>query len=289
MASDIEVAAVVTNLDKPSGRGMKMTHSPVKQAALDMGLDVIQVARARDPELHDRIAEIAPDVAVVVAYGSILPKTLLDVPAKGFVNLHFSLLPLYRGAAPVQRSIMNGDEVSGASVMVLTEGMDEGPVLARKELPIAFDDSTRTYGERLALEGAALLVESVRAFLSGDLVAEPQDDAAATYAPKLTTDDARIDWTADAETVHNLVRALDPEPGAWTTLSGTRLKVFKATPQDDDSGLLPGQPSLGDGLLVGTGRGAVRLDEVQPATKRRMPGADFARGLRLDGSERMGE
>lgn len=289
MASDIEVAAVVTNLDKPSGRGMKMTHSPVKQAALDMGLDVIQVARARDPELHDRIAEIAPDVAVVVAYGSILPKTLLDVPAKGFVNLHFSLLPLYRGAAPVQRSIMNGDEVSGASVMVLTEGMDEGPVLARKELPIAYDDSTRTYGERLALEGAALLVESVRAFLSGDLVAEPQDDAAATYAPKLTTDDARIDWTADAETVHNLVRALDPEPGAWTTLSGTRLKVFKATPQDDDSGLLPGQPSLGDGLLVGTGRGAVRLDEVQPATKRRMPGADFARGLRLDGSERMGE
>ena len=289
MASDIEVVAVVTNLDKPSGRGMKMTHSPVKHAALDMGLDVIQVARARDPELHDRIATIAPDVAVVVAYGSILPKSLLEVPAQGFVNLHFSLLPLYRGAAPVQRAIMNGDEVSGASVMVLTEGMDEGPVLARKELPIAYDDSTRTYGERLAREGAALLVESVRAFLSGVLVAEPQDDAAATYAPKLTTDDARIEWTADAEAIHNLVRALDPEPGAWTTLSGTRVKVFKATPQDDHPGLLPGQPSLGDGLLVGTGSGAVRLDEVQPATKRRMPGADFARGLRLDGSERMGE
>ena len=288
MASDIEVAAVVTNPDKPSGRGMRVTQIPVKQAALDLGLEVIQVAKARDPELHDRMGSIAPDVAVVVAYGSILPKSLLEVPAKGFVNLHFSLLPLYRGAAPVQRAIMNGDRMSGASVMVLTEGMDEGPVLARKELPIAYDDSTRTYGERLAEEGAGLLVESVRRFLRGDLVAAPQDDSAATYAPKLTTEDARIDWSTDAETIHNLVRALDPEPGAWTTLSGTRLKVFKATPHEDGD-LSPGQPSVGGGLFVGTGNGTVRLDEVQPATKRRMPGADLARGLRLDGSERMGE
>jgi methionyl-tRNA formyltransferase len=183
---------------------------------------------------------------------------------------------------------MNGDEVSGASVMVLTEGMDEGPVLSRLELPIAYDDSTRTYGERLARDGASLLVESVSSYLNDDLAPEPQDDSAATYAPKLTTDDARIDWSADSETIHNLVRALDPEPGAWTTLAGTRVKVFMATPQEPRD-LAPGQPSVSDGLYVGTGDGAVRLDEVQPATKRRMPGPDFARGLRLDGSERMGE
>ena len=278
----------MTNPDKPAGRGMKMTPSPVKEAALELGLEVIQVARARDPELHERIAELAPDVAVVVAYGSILPKQLLDLPRKGFVNLHFSLLPLYRGAAPVQRAIMNGDEVSGASVMVLTEGMDEGPVLALEELPIGYDDTTRTYGERLARKGAPLLVESVRSFVDGDLVPEPQDDSAATYAPKLTTEDALIDWTASSEKIHDLVRALDPAPGAWTTLTGTRLKVFKATPVEAPS-LAAGQPMVLDGLVVGTGDGAVRLDEVQPATKRRMDGADFARGLRLTGTERMGE
>lgn len=287
-ASDIEVVAVVTNPDKPSGRGMKMTETPVKRAAAALGLDVIQVAKARDPELHERIRQLTPDVAVVVAYGSILPKELLEVPAKGFVNLHFSLLPLYRGAAPVQRSIMNGDEVSGASVMVLTEGMDEGPVLARMESPIGYDDSSRTYGERLAREGATLLVDTVRAYLGGELEPVPQDDAAATYAPKLTTEDARIDWSADAGTIHDLVRALDPEPGAWTTLAGARLKVFEATPSQVE-GLAPGQISLDGGLHVGTGDGAVSLDEVQPATKRRMLGADFARGLRLDGSQRMGE
>lgn len=267
---------------------MKMTETPVKRAAAALGLDVIQVAKARDPELHERIRQLTPDVAVVVAYGSILPKELLEVPAKGFVNLHFSLLPLYRGAAPVQRSIMNGDEVSGASVMVLTEGMDEGPVLARMESPIGYDDSSRTYGERLAREGATLLVDTVRAYLGGELEPVPQDDAAATYAPKLTTEDARIDWSADAGTIHDLVRALDPEPGAWTTLAGARLKVFEATPSQVE-GLAPGQISLDGGLHVGTGDGAVSLDEVQPATKRRMLGADFARGLRLDGSQRMGE
>jgi len=279
---------VVTNLDKPAGRGMKMTPSPVKKAALELGLEVIQVARARDPELHERIAEIAPDIAVVVAYGSILPKRLLDLPRKGFVNLHFSLLPLYRGAAPVQRAIMNGDEVSGASVMVLTEGMDEGPVLALEELGIGYDDTTRSYGERLARQGAPLLVETVRSFVEGGLVPEPQDDSAATYAPKLTTEDARIDWTASSERIHDLVRALDPDPGAWTTLMGTRLKVFKAIPVEAPS-LAAGQPAVLDGLVVGTGDGAVRLDEVQPATKRRMDGSDFARGLRLAGTERMGE
>ena len=279
---------MVTNPDRPSGRGMKMAQSPVKEAALAHGLEVIQVPRARDPELLARLTEISPDVAIVVAYGSILPKELLDVPRKGFVNLHFSLLPLYRGAAPVQRAIMNGDEVSGASVMVLTEGMDEGPVLASKELPIAYDDSTRTYGDRLAAAGAKLLVDSVAAYLDGTLDPVPQDDSRATYAAKLTTEDALIDWQSSSEEIHDLVRALDPEPGAWTTLNGARLKVFKATPVEGRS-LAPGEPESAESLIVGTGDGAVRLDEVQPATKRRMPGADFARGLRLAGTERMGE
>lgn len=287
--SDIEIAAVVTNPDKPAGRGMKMTPSPVKRAATETGLEVIQVARARDPELLDRLERIAPDIAIVVAYGSILPKHLLDVPAKGFVNLHFSLLPLYRGAAPVQRSIMNGDDVSGASVMVLTEGMDEGPVLARRELPIAFDDTTETYGGRLAALGADLLAETVFAYLDGTITPEPQDDSLATYAPKLTTEDALIDWNASARQIHDLVRALDPEPGAWTTLAGARLKIFKAPPADRVD-LAPGELSIAGGsIVIGTGEGAVTLEEVQPATKRRMSGSDFARGLRLTGAERMGE
>lgn len=268
---------------------MKMTTGPVKQAAIDAGLEVIQVERARDPELSTRLEALAPDVAIVVAYGSILPKNLLEVPRKGFVNLHFSLLPRYRGAAPVQRAIMNGDEVSGASVMVLTEGMDEGPVLAERELPIASDDTTQTYGARLAAIGAELLVETVASYLEGTVTPEPQDDSQATYAPKLTTEDARIDWRASARQIHDLVRALDPDPGAWTTLLGARLKVFKATPVERP-GLSAGQVSIdGASVVVGTGDGAVDLEEVQPATKRRMAGSDFARGVRLSGDERMGQ
>ena len=287
MESDIEVAAVVTNPDRPAGRGMKLKPSPVKEVALRSGLDVIQVAKARDPQLHERLAALAPDVAVVVAYGSILPAALLEVPRKGFVNLHFSLLPLYRGAAPVQRSIMNGDDTTGVSVMVLTEGMDEGPVIARLEEPIAPADTTATVGSRLAVKGAEVLIVALGGYLDGSLVPQPQDDAAATYAPKITTEDARIDWSVDARSIRDLVRALDPHPGAWTTLDGQRIKVLEVHEADAPE-LSSGEIAAADGLLVGTGSGALALDLIQPATKRAMSGADFVRGARPTPNARMG-
>lgn len=266
---------------------MKLTASPVKLAAERLGVEVLQ-NKARDPILHERLVELSPDVCVVVAYGSILPASLLDVPAKGFVNLHFSLLPAYRGAAPVQRAIMNGEDVSGASIMVLTPGMDEGPVLATQALPIDPEDTTASYGAKLAEVGADMLVAVIPPYVEGRLEAVPQDDSRATYAGKLTTEDARIDWFRSARQIHDLVRALDPEPGAWTTLNGARLKVFKAA-TTERAGLAPGEIEVNGGLIVGTGDGAVTLDEVQPATKKRMTGAEMARGLHLTGAERMGE
>lgn len=282
----MDVTAVVTNPDRPAGRGMKLTASPVKQAAIAHGLDVIQ-ERARDPLMIQRLEELEPDVAVVVAYGSILPGALLEVPRKGFVNLHFSLLPLYRGAAPVQHAILNGDEVTGISVMVLTEGMDEGPVLATHEAEIHDDDTSRTLGERLAIEGAPVLVETLTSYVAGRLEPVPQDDSRATYAPKLTTEDARIDWTWPATRIRDLTRALDPQPGAWTTLRDVRLKVWKVTIVPGRR-LEPGAISVDDGLVVGTGDDPLRLDEVQPATKKRMTGDDLARGMRLAESDRAG-
>jgi len=266
---------------------MKLVGSPVKQAAEAAGIEVFQPPSARGPEMIERLTALAPDVAVVVAYGKILPGELLEVPAKGFVNLHFSLLPSYRGAAPVQRAIMNGDETTGVAVMVLTEGMDEGPVLALRQETIDPDDTSNSLGERLAAIGAPLLVETLGPYVRGEIEPVAQDDSLATYAGKISTEDARIDWSADARSIRDLVRALDPDPGAWTMLEGTRLKVLRATVADHPE-LPPGEIATGPGLVVGTGSRPLLLEEVQPATKKRMSGADFARGARLDDGLRMG-
>lgn len=285
LASDVEVAAVVTNPDKPAGRGMELKAPPVKEAALGAGLEVLQPRRAREPELEGRLRELAPDVAVVVAYGSILPGSLLEVPPLGFVNLHFSLLPAYRGAAPVQRAIMEGATVSGVSIMVLTEGMDEGPVLATREVPVEPDDTAGTLGERMAALGGPLLVDTIQAYAAGDLQPREQDHERATYAPKITPDEARIDWTQPAERVVDLVRGLNPAPGAWTEWAGKRLKVWGARPVDET--LEPGLLKEAGALLVGTGTTAVELADVQLAGKRRMPGAELARGMRLGPREQL--
>jgi methionyl-tRNA formyltransferase len=266
---------------------MKLTSSPVKSAAEELGIEVLQ-DRARSPELLRRVIDLAPDVAVVVAFGSILPTELLEAVPHGFVNLHFSLLPAYRGAAPVQRAIMAGEQVSGASIMELTEGMDEGPVIATREEPIAPDDTTATYGAKLADIGADMLVTVLPLYVEGAVEPSPQDDAKATYADKLSTEDARIDWSQPSDRIDALVRALDPEPGAWTTLNETRLKVFKVVPAGEED-LEPGRViDTRAGLVVGTGDSAVLLEDVQPATKKRMRSSDLARGLHLDGDVRMG-
>lgn len=286
LADDIEVAAVVTNPDRPAGRGMQLKPSPVKKRALAAGVEVLQPDKARDPGLQRRLVELAPDLAVVVAYGSILPTSLLEVPRRGFVNVHFSLLPLYRGAAPVQRAVMEGRSETGVSIMVLTEGMDEGPVLARRATVIADDDTAGSVGTRLAAQGAELLVESLEPYVSGTLQPEPQDDREATYAPKITPDEARIDWTMPARRVRDHVRGLDPAPGAWTTLAGSRLKVWRVEPVSSELG--PGEVTAAGSLIAGTGAGALELIEVQMQGKRRMSGRELARGLRFASTTHFG-
>ncbi len=280
IASTVEVAAVVTNPDKPAGRGMELRRSPVKEEALRAGAEVLQPRRAREPELEERLREIGPDAAVVVAYGSILPAPLLEVPRLGFVNLHFSLLPAYRGAAPVQRAVMDGVSVSGVSIMVLTEGMDEGPVLATQEVPVEPEDTAGTLGARMAELGAPLLVETLGRYAAGELQPREQDHERATYAPKIAAEEARVDWTQPADKIANLVRGLNPAPGAWTECDGRRLKVWRvrsATAPLDPGALRP----TGDGLLAGTGTHALELADVQLAGKKRMSGAELARGLRV--------
>ena len=265
-----------------------MQASPVKEAALAHGLPVWQPAKTRAPEFHQTLHDAEPDVCVVVAYGKILPAALLEVPRFGFVNVHFSLLPDYRGAAPVQRAVMDGRAETGVSIMVLTEGMDEGPVLATRSEEITSDDTAGSVGERLAVTGAELLTETLGAYLAGDLRPEEQDHEKATYAPKLSTEEAQIDWSDKASSISNKVRGLQPAPGAWTTLDGARLKVHQVVPAESSS-LPPGGVRLDAGsFLVGTGDGDLVIAEAQMAGKRRMPGIDVARGLRLDGDVSLG-
>lgn len=287
LASEIEVAAVVTNPDRPAGRGMQLRASPVKQRALEHGLEVLQPEKARAPELHDRLRTLAPDVATVVAYGSILPTSLLEVPPKGFVNVHFSLLPLYRGAAPVQRAVMDGRDRTGASIMVLTAGMDEGPVLATTETAIGPDDTAGSVGDRLAVRGAELLVETLPAYVEGELEPVPQSVDDATYAPKVTTEEAHIDWTGPSGVVDAQVRGLNPVPGAWSLLGDLRLKIWKIKPAPGRA-LAPGEVEAGDGLWVGSGTDALELVDAQLQGKQRMSGAELARGLRLEPGTRLG-
>jgi methionyl-tRNA formyltransferase len=285
LASDIEVMAVVTNPDRPAGRGMELRPSPVKAQALAAGLPVLQPDKAKDPDLHSALEDMAPDVGTVVAYGKILPAPLLAVPRLGFVNVHFSLLPAYRGAAPVQRALMDGVTEMGVTIMVLTEGMDEGPIVASRALEVSETDFAGAVGERLAVMGAELLIEALNGYAAGEIVPQEQDHARATYAPKVSSEEARIDWSQPSATIRDLARALDPAPGAWTTWRNKRLKVFAVAPRDSGS-LGPGELSAGRELVVGTGDGAVALLDAQQEGRRRMTGEELARGLRPAAGER---
>ena len=284
----------MTNPDKPSGRKLEPHAPPVKLAALEAGLDVLQPERPRADDFVARIAELDPDVATVVAYGKLLPRELLEVPRLGFVNVHFSLLPLYRGAAPVQRCLIDGCTRTGAAIMLLTEGMDEGPVLAVQEVEVSPDEDAGALGARLAKIGAPLLVDSLHGYAEGTLQPREQDHSSATYAPKITNEETQIDWTQSAIAIRNLIRGLSPTPGAWTTLKGARLKVFRAEPAhlvtragEGPAPLVlePGEIRTTLGLHVGTGSGALDLTDVQLAGKRRMSGAELVRGLRITPGE----
>ncbi|MGH3242390.1 MAG: methionyl-tRNA formyltransferase [Spirillospora sp.] len=286
LASDIEVAAVVTNPDRPAGRGMELRPSPVKAVALEADVEVLQPDRARDPELAARLRTLGPEVATVVAYGKILPAELLSAPPRGFVNVHFSVLPGYRGAAPVQRALMDGVTETGVSIMVLTEGMDEGPVLAVETTAVSPEDTAGSVGGRLADIGAHLLVRTLPRYAEGALAPTEQDHGSATYAPKVSDDDARIDWALDAAKVRDAVRALNPVPGAWSTFREGRVKLWSVAIRSGAPAVPPGELRAGDELLAGTGGAPVAVLDVQVQGRRRMPGAALARGLRLQPGER---
>ena len=286
--SHFDVVAVVTNPDRPAGRRLAPQAPPVKAAAEALGLPVAQPERVRTPEFEAWIKAQGADVAAVVAYGKILPANLLAIPRHGYVNLHFSLLPRYRGAAPVQRAIMNGERESGVSLMVLTEGMDEGPVLTFRTVEIGAAETAGELGWRLATLGAGLWADALDAYVRGDLRPVDQDRSRATYAPKVTPEEARLDWTRPSRSLHDLVRAMNPAPGAWTELRGLRIKVWATEPVDLPGDLEPGAPQSGPGLVVATGDGGLLLREVQVAGKKRMPGDAAARGLRVASDDRFG-
>ncbi|WP_164412706.1 methionyl-tRNA formyltransferase [Streptomyces salinarius] len=284
-----EVAAVVTRPDAPAGRGRRLVASPVAERAEEAGIEVLKPAKPRDPGFLDRLREIAPDCCPVVAYGALLPRVALDVPAQGWVNLHFSLLPAWRGAAPVQHALMAGDEITGASTFLIEEGLDSGPVYGTVTETVRPTDTSGDLLTRLAFAGAGLLAATMDGIEDGSLKAVPQPSEGVTLAPKITVEDARVDWTAPALRVDRVVRGCTPAPGAWTTFRGERLKLVQAVPLPDRSDLAPGQLAAAkNNVYVGTGSHAVELLWVQAQGKKPMRAADWARGARITEGELLG-
>ena len=282
-----EVAAVVTRPDAPAGRGLHLGPSPVAQRAAEAGVEVLKPARPRDPDFTDRLRQIAPDVVPITAYGALIPQSVLDIPAQGWVNLHFSLLPAWRGAAPVQHAILHGDDITGATTFRLVKELDAGPVFGVVTEPIRPRDTAGDLLGRLAVSGADLLVATLDGIESGQLEARPQPAEGVSLAPKITAGDARVRWDQPAIAVDRQLRACTPGPGAWTMLGEARLKLWPVDPAPQDAPaagpLAPGQVRiLRSAVLVGTGTTPVGLGDVQPPGKRRMGAADWARGLRQD-------
>ena len=275
-----DVVAVVTQPDRPKGRSGTPVPSPVKDKALGAGLPVLQPSSPRDDGFAEELARFAPDVCAVVAYGHILPTDVLAVPARGFVNVHFSLLPKYRGAAPVQRAVMAGESETGVTTFLLEPTLDTGPILSVAREPIAPDDTSATLMERLAAVGARLLVDTLDAMEAGDLRPQPQDAALASPAPKIKPEEGLLDWTRPAEDIANLIRGLNPAPGAYTTFRGKRLKIWRASPAESPEKGQPGGvlPAGKDAFIVATGDGALALLEVQLEGGKRLAAAEFVRG-----------
>ncbi|MCR1160393.1 methionyl-tRNA formyltransferase [Paenarthrobacter sp. UW852] len=273
-----DVVAVLTRPDAPVGRKRILTPSPVAARAAELGLDVIKAAKV-DADTTARIAEFSPDVAAIVAYGGIVPRAALGVPTHGWINLHFSLLPAWRGAAPVQRSIIAGDDITGAATFQLEEGLDTGPVFGTLTETVRPEDTAGDLLDRLSVSGAVLLSQTLSAIEAGQAVAQPQTGEV-SLAPKLTLDDGRLDWSQPALALNRRARGVTPEPGAWTILDGQRVKLEPVLPRPDVKDLAPGTIRVeAQSVLVGTGSHAVQLGRIQPAGKKMMSPADWARGL----------
>ena len=284
-----ELVAVVTRPDAPSGRGKKLTASPVAQRAAELGIEVLKPQRPRDEEFVTRLTELAPDCCPVVAYGALLPQRVLDIPRHGWVNLHFSLLPAWRGAAPVQHAILAGDQITGATTFRIVLELDAGPIFVTVTEPIRPDDTAGDLLHRLSLSGARLLVDTLDGIQNGTLTATPQPetDAQVSYASKINVEDARIDWTQPAEVLDRLIRACAPAPGAWTTFRGERFKINSAL--ISDTVLAPGELQISKrAVRVGTATQALELAEIQAQGKKPMAAADWARGITFEPEPRLG-
>ena len=286
VGSSHEVVAVVTRPDARAGRGRTLVPSPVKERALELGLEVLTPRRPSEPEFLDRLGEIAPDACPIVAYGGLIPKAALEIPVHGWVNLHFSLLPAWRGAAPVQHAVMAGDEVTGATTFLLEEGLDTGPTFGVMTEAVRPGDTSGDLLERLSHAGAGLLVATLDGLESGDLEAVPQPAEGVSLAPKITVEDARVRWATPALAVDRQVRGCTPAPGAWTTFRGERLKLHPVSVAADAGPVAPGELVVTKrDVLVGTASTPVRLGTVQPHGKKAMAAADWARGVRITSGE----
>ncbi|MEU8543537.1 methionyl-tRNA formyltransferase [Streptomyces sp. NPDC048717] len=284
-----EVAAVITRPDAPAGRGRRLVASPVAERAEEAGIEVLKPHRPRDEDFLARLREIAPDCCPVVAYGALLPRVALDIPTHGWVNLHFSLLPAWRGAAPVQHALMAGDEVTGASTFQIEEGLDSGPVYGVVTEDVRPTDTSGDLLTRLAFAGAGLLAATMDGIEDGSLKAVPQPADGITLAPKIQVEDAQVDFAAPALRVDRVVRGCTPAPGAWTVFRGERLKLVQVAPVADRTDLAPGELAVGkNNVYAGTGSHAVELLWVQPQGKKPMKAADWARGVRIAPGERVG-
>ncbi|NUS73659.1 MAG: methionyl-tRNA formyltransferase [Corynebacteriales bacterium] len=280
-----DIAAVVTRPDAPAGRGRKLVPSPVRELAEQHGIEVLTPAKASDPVFLARLEEINPDCCPVVAYGALLPKSALAIPRLGWINLHFSILPAWRGAAPVQAAIWHGDEFTGASVFQIEEGLDTGPVFGMLTEPIASTDTAGELLDRLAESGAGLLRQCVDGLATSSLHAAPQPAEGVSHAPKIKPEDARVNWTLPAFAVDRRIRACTPAPGAWTLLNDARLRLGPVKPTEEH--LSPGELRIERRrVLVGTATTAVQLGDVQPQGKKVMPATDWARGARLNPMEK---
>jgi len=276
-----EVVAVITRPDAPAGRGRTLHSSPIAELAVSEGIDVLKPTTPRDPAFIDALTAIAPDCCPVVAYGALIPRRVLDIPTVGWVNLHFSLLPAWRGAAPVQHSLRHGDDVTGATTFLLEEGMDTGPVFGLITETIRPTDTSGDLLQRLSISGADLLVRTLDGIEDGTLTAIPQAAEGISMAPKISVDDARVDWTHPAMGIDRLVRSCTPAPGSWTTFRGERIKLGPLTLVPDVTDLSAGQLRvMKQGVWVGTGSHVLSLNQVQPVGKKMMSWRDWSNGAR---------
>jgi methionyl-tRNA formyltransferase len=287
--SSHELVGVVTRPDAPAGRGRKLVASPVAQRAEELGIPVLKPQHPKEPEFQEALRELRPDCCPVVAYGALLPQSALDIPEHGWVNLHFSLLPAWRGAAPVQHSIWAGDEITGATTFRIVKELDAGPTFGVVTETVRPTDTAGDLLTRLADSGAGLLVATLDGIEDGSLEAREQPDEGVSFAPKILVEDAEVDWTEPAVAVDRRVRACTPGPGAWSTYAGERLKLAQVAVVEDGPDLAPGVMEVTKkAVFVGTATDAVRLGEVKPFGKKQMQAADWARGVRLSSGETLG-